>query len=77
MVLKPIACVARKTADEKTMIVMVSMGRNCVSELQSPTALLLISHVIYERREPWQNDIGRGQLAIHPPEVSSNLTAVT
>jgi hypothetical protein len=28
--------------------------------------------VIYDRGEPWWNDIDKGKLLIHPPELSGN-----
>jgi hypothetical protein len=31
--------------------------------------LLFIPQMIYEHGEPWWNDIDRGKLVIHPPEV--------
>jgi hypothetical protein len=35
---------------------------------------LFISQVINEYREPWCNDINRGELLIRPPELSGNPT---
>jgi hypothetical protein len=50
------------------------MGCDYVSELQPPTGLLFILHVLYEHGEPWWNDIDKGKfvhqssLAILPTE---------
>jgi hypothetical protein len=37
--------------------------------------LLFIPQVICGHREPQWNDIGRGKLLIHPPELSENPTS--
>jgi hypothetical protein len=34
---------------------------------------LFIPQVIYEHGEPWWNDISRGKLLIHPPELQPDL----
>jgi hypothetical protein len=38
---------------------IMSKGWDYVSDLQSPTDLLLISQVIYEHGEQWRNDTER------------------
>jgi hypothetical protein len=55
------------------MVVMViSMGRDYVSELWSPTGLLFIPQVIYEHGEQWWNDVDSVKLLTRPPELSGN-----
>jgi hypothetical protein len=56
------------------LMMIMSMGRDHVSELRPPTGLLFIPQVIYEHGEPWWNDNDRGKL-IHPPELSGNPTS--
>jgi len=53
---------------------IMSMGWDCVSELRPPMGLLFIPQVIYERGEPWWNNISRENL-IHPPKLSCNSTS--
>jgi hypothetical protein len=48
------------------MGMVMSMGWDYVSELQSPTGLL------FEHGKPWWNDADRGKLLIRPPEFSGN-----
>jgi hypothetical protein len=43
------------------MMMIMTMGRDYVSELQLPTGLLFIPQVIYEHEEPRQYDIDRGK----------------
>jgi hypothetical protein len=57
------------------MMMMMSMGRDYVSELRPPTSLLFIPQVIYEHGEPWWNDVDRGKLLTLPPEFSDNPTS--
>jgi hypothetical protein len=52
----------------------MSVGLDYVSELWPPTGLLFIPYVIYERGEPWWNDIDKEKLLIHAPELSGNPT---
>jgi hypothetical protein len=59
------------------VMIIMSMGCDCVSELRPPAGLLLILQVIYEYREPWWNDIDRGKLLIRPPELSGSPILVT
>jgi hypothetical protein len=40
------------------------MGRDYISELQSPTGLSFIPQVIHEHREPWWNNIDRAWVQI-------------
>jgi hypothetical protein len=59
---------------------IMSTGRDYISELWLPTGLLFISQVIYEHEELWWNNIDRenswfvhrSSLAILPAESSSN-----
>jgi hypothetical protein len=57
------------------------MGQDDDSELWLPMGLLFIPHVIYiyiyiyEHGEPWWNDVSKGKLLIHPPELSGNPTS--
>jgi hypothetical protein len=53
----------------EAVMMNMSMRSDYVSELRPPTSLLFISHVIYEYREPWWNDIDRELLNL-PSELS-------
>jgi hypothetical protein len=57
------------------IVIIASMGRDYVSELQSPLGLLFIPQVIYEHGEQWWNDIDRRKLLICIPELSGNPTS--
>jgi hypothetical protein len=56
------------------MMMIMSVGRDYVSELWPPMGLLFIPQVIYEPEEPWWNVIGRRRLLIRPPDLSGNPT---
>jgi hypothetical protein len=56
----------------KLFMMTISMGWDYVSELRPPTGLFFTPQVIYEHREPWWNDVGRGKLLTRPPELCSN-----
>jgi hypothetical protein len=56
------------------MMMIMSMGKNYVSEVQVPAGFLFIPKVIYEHGEPWWIDDERGKL-ICPPELSGNPTS--
>jgi hypothetical protein len=43
------------------LLLLMSMGRDCVSELRPPTGLLFVHQVICEHGEPRWNDTDRGQ----------------
>jgi hypothetical protein len=47
---------------------IMSMGRDYVSELLTPTGLLFIPQVMYELGKPWWNDVDGGELLIRPTE---------
>jgi hypothetical protein len=57
------------------MMMIESMGRDCVSELLPSTGLIFIPQVIYEQVEPWWNDIDRENLVIRPSDISGNPTS--
>jgi hypothetical protein len=58
-----------------TMMMIMSMGSDYVSELRPPTGLLVIPRVIYERGEPWWNaNADRTKLVTRAPELSGNAT---
>jgi hypothetical protein len=57
------------------LMMIMSMGRDYVSELLPPKGLLFILQVIYEHEKIWWNDIDRENLLIHPSELSVNLTS--
>jgi hypothetical protein len=42
------------------MIIIMSVGRDYVSELRQRAGLLVIYQVIYDHGGPWWNDIDRG-----------------
>jgi hypothetical protein len=46
-------------------MMIMSMGRDYISELRPPTGLLFIPQVIYEHGEPWWNDIDMEKLIFH------------
>jgi hypothetical protein len=54
-------------------MMIMSTGRDYISELRPPTGVLFIPQAIYEHGEPWWNDktVDRGIL-IGPPELSGN-----
>jgi hypothetical protein len=58
------------------IIIIMSMGRYCVSELRTKTGPFFILQVIYEHGELWLSDIDRGKHMIRPPELCGNLTIV-
>jgi hypothetical protein len=56
------------------VIMIMLMECYYISEMQPPTG---IPQVIYEHGEPWWNDdVNRGKLQTHPPELSGSLTTV-
>jgi hypothetical protein len=56
-------------------MLIMSIGRDYISELQPPTGLLFIPQVIYEHGETWWNDIDRGKILIRQPEFSGSPTS--
>jgi hypothetical protein len=48
------------------------MGKDYVCELRPAAGLLFILQVIYEHGKPWRNEVDRGKLLIHPPELFGN-----
>jgi hypothetical protein len=61
----------------------MSVGRDCVSELQSAMGLLFMPQVIYQHGEPWWNDIeGKTEelrekpvlVPLCPPQIPCGLT---
>jgi hypothetical protein len=42
-----------------TLLLFMSMGRDCVSELQPPTVIMFIHKMIYEHGEPRWNDFDK------------------
>jgi hypothetical protein len=57
------------------LMMMMSMGRDYVSELLPPKGLLFILQVIYEHEKTWWNYIDREKLLIRPSELSVNLAS--
>jgi hypothetical protein len=60
---------------KKKMMMIMSLGWDHVSELWLQLDLLFIPQMIYDHGEPWWNDISRGRLLIHLPELSGNPTS--
>jgi hypothetical protein len=58
------------------MLMTMSLGRDYVSELRSPTGLLFTHQVTFEHGEPWWNDIDRGKLLIRPPKLSGSPATI-
>jgi hypothetical protein len=54
---------------------IMSMGYDYISELWPPSSLLFIPQVIYKHGKPWWNNVDRGKLLIHPPELCGNPTS--
>jgi hypothetical protein len=54
---------------------MISMGRDNVSELRSPPGLLSVPQVIYELVDSWWNDVDRIKVIL-PPNLSDNHTSI-
>jgi hypothetical protein len=50
-------------------MVIMSVGRDYVFEVRRPEDLLFIPQMIYKHGEPWWNDVNRGKLLIHLPEL--------
>jgi hypothetical protein len=57
------------------IIIIMSTGRDYVSELRSQTGLLFIPQVIYEPGEPWWNDVDRGKHLVISPDLSGSHTS--
>jgi hypothetical protein len=51
------------------------MSLSCVSEQRPPTDLLFIPQLLYEHVESKWNDIDRGKILIHPPELCGSSTS--
>jgi hypothetical protein len=69
----------------RQLMVIMSMGREYVSELRPPTCLLYIPQVIYEHGKPWSNHIDRrntrlvnqSYLIVLPAELSDRKVGIT
>jgi hypothetical protein len=59
-----------------TIINIMPMEWDYVSELLLPTGLLFIPRVIYEYWEPWYIDVDRGKVLIRPASSVAILPAV-
>jgi hypothetical protein len=55
-------------------LMMITMGRDNVSELRPPPGLLFILQVMYELLDSWWNDVDRRKVIL-PPELSDNHTS--
>jgi hypothetical protein len=57
------------------LMIIISMGWHYIYKLWPPMGVLFIPQVIHEHGEPWWNDINKGKLLIHWPELSGNPTS--
>jgi hypothetical protein len=56
------------------IIIIMSMAWDYVSELRSPTGLLLIPQDMCEHKEPWRNDTDMEKV-IRPQDLSGSPTS--
>jgi hypothetical protein len=57
------------------MVMIMLMGRECVSERRQPTGLWLIPQAIYKHGEPWWNEIKRKKLLLSPTQLSGKTAS--
>jgi hypothetical protein len=57
------------------MTIIMSVGRDYISELRPLASLIVIPQVIYEHGEVWCNNVQKGKLLVRPPELSANPTS--